>query len=53
MGRRDRAVKFFKGNEYTIDGPRALWNVVTDVVSSIANSPKTLDPPLLAPSVSH
>ncbi len=31
-----RTVKFFKGREYTISGPRDLWNAVTEVVSRIA-----------------
>jgi hypothetical protein len=31
-------VRFFKGREYTISGPRDLWNAVTEVVSRIAKS---------------
>ena len=33
-----RMVKFFKGREYTISGPRDLWNAVSEVVSRIARS---------------
>ena len=33
-----RMVKFFKGREYTISGPRDLWNAVSEVVSRIASS---------------
>ncbi len=33
-----RAVKFFKGREYTITGPRDLWDSVTEMVSRIAQS---------------
>lgn len=31
-----RMVKFFKGREFTISGPRDLWNAVTETVSRIA-----------------
>lgn len=34
-------VKFFKGREYTISGPRDLWNAVTEVVSRISKSHQT------------
>jgi hypothetical protein len=33
-----RTVKFFKGREYTISGPRDLWNAVAEVVSRMAKS---------------
>ena len=33
-----RVVRFFKGREYTISGPRDLWNAVTEVVSRISKS---------------
>ncbi len=33
-----RTVKFLKGREYTITGPRDLWNAVTEVVSRISKS---------------
>lgn len=33
-----RMVKFFKGREYTISGPRDLWNAVSEVVSRIAKN---------------
>jgi hypothetical protein len=33
-----RMVKFFKGREYTISGPRDVWNAVTEVVARIAQS---------------
>lgn len=33
-----RLVKFFKGREYTISGPKDLWNAVTEVVTRIAKS---------------
>ncbi len=33
-----RMVKFFKGREYTITGPRDLWNAVTEMVSRISKS---------------
>jgi hypothetical protein len=36
-----RTVKFFKGREYTISGPRDLWNAVTEVVTRIAKSKQT------------
>lgn len=36
-----RVVRFFKGREYTISGPRDLWNAVTEVVSRIAKSHQT------------
>jgi hypothetical protein len=36
-----RTVKFFKGREYTITGPRDLWNAAADVVSKIAKSRQT------------
>ncbi len=31
-----RLVKFFKGREYTISGPKDLWNAVTEVVTRIS-----------------
>jgi hypothetical protein len=33
-----RAVKFLKGREYSISGPRDLWNAVSEVVSRIAQT---------------
>ncbi len=39
-----RAVKFFKGREYTISGPRDLWNAVGEVVSRIAKSKQMKSP---------
>lgn len=33
-----RVVKFFKGREYTISGPRDLWSAVSEMVSKIAKS---------------
>ncbi len=33
-----RAVKFFRGYEYTISKPRDLWNAMSDVVSHIGKS---------------
>lgn len=33
-----RMVKFFKGREYTISGPRDLWNAVSEVVARIAKA---------------
>jgi hypothetical protein len=33
-----RVVRFFKGREYTISGPRDLWNAVTEVVSRISTT---------------
>jgi hypothetical protein len=33
-----RAVKFFRGYEYTISKPRDLWNAMSDVVSRIVKS---------------
>lgn len=33
-----RMVKFFKGREYTISGPRDLWNAMTEMVSRITKS---------------
>jgi hypothetical protein len=36
-----RVVKFFKGREMTITGPRDLWNAVTDVVSRIVKFRQT------------
>lgn len=33
-----RAVKYFKGREYTISGPRDLWDSVTEMVAKIAQS---------------
>jgi hypothetical protein len=34
-------VRFFKGREYTISGPRDLWNAVTEVVSRISKTRQT------------
>jgi hypothetical protein len=34
-------VKFFKGREYTITGPRDLWNAVTEMVTRIAKFKQT------------
>lgn len=36
-----RLVKFFKGREYTISGPKDLWNAVTEVVSRISKVKQT------------
>jgi hypothetical protein len=33
-----RTVKFFKGREYTISGPRELWNAVSEAVARMAKS---------------
>lgn len=33
-----RAVKFFRGREYTISAPSDLWNAIVEVVSSIVQS---------------
>jgi hypothetical protein len=32
------AVRFFKGQEYTISRPRDLWHAVTEIVSKIVKS---------------
>lgn len=36
-----RVVKFFKGWEYTISGPRDLWNAMTEMVGRITKSRET------------
>lgn len=36
-----RMVKFFKGREYTISGPRDLWNAVSETVDRMAQSKRT------------
>jgi hypothetical protein len=36
-----KMVKFFKGREYTITGPRDLWNAVTEMVTRIAKFKQT------------
>lgn len=36
-----RLVKFFKGREYTISGPRDLWNSVTEMVARAAKAKQT------------
>lgn len=36
-----RAVKYFRGTEFTITRPRDLWNAVTDMVSRIVKSKQT------------
>jgi hypothetical protein len=33
-----RAVKVFKGTEYTISRPRDLWNSVTEMISRVVKS---------------
>src|SRR5207237_10558627 len=33
-----KVVKFFKGREYTIAGPRDLWNAVTEIVSRVSKT---------------
>jgi hypothetical protein len=38
-----RMVKFFKGREYTITGPRDLWSAVSEMVSKIAKSKQDRD----------
>lgn len=36
-----RMVKFFKGREYTISGPRDLWNAVSETVDRMAQSKRS------------
>jgi hypothetical protein len=43
-----RWVKFLKGQEYTISGPRELWSAVTDVVARITKSRQSR--PTVAPT---